>query len=177
MPEATACLSIVLPDGLAAAIATHGEETFPDECCGVLLGNETGGQRTVEQLLPIENEWDEGERRRRFLITPQAMMRAEREARKRGLDILGFYHSHPNAPARPSEFDREHAWPWYSYLIASIREGTFDVLTGWQLRDDRTAYDEVAITQSGADDHPTHGSHPATGHAPDAASDALGEDE
>jgi len=173
----TASLSITLPENLAAAIATHGEQTFPDECCGVLLGHEADGQRTVEQLLPIENEWDEEERRRRFLITPQAMMRAEREARQRGQDILGFYHSHPNAPARPSEFDREHAWPWYSYLIASIREGRFDVLTGWQLRDDRTAYDEVTIDLPAADDHPTHGSHPATEHTPDATSDAAGEDE
>lgn len=171
----TTSLTITLPDDLAAAIATHGEKTFPDECCGMLLGHEAEGQRIVEQLLPIANEWDADERRRRFLITPQEMMRAEREARQRGLDILGVYHSHPNAPARPSEFDREHAWPWYSYLIASVREGRFDVLTGWQLRDDRTAYDEVTINQPVEGDHPTYGSHPATEHTPDAASHAAGE--
>lgn len=126
-------------------IAQHGEASFPDECCGVLLGNEADGVRTVEQLLPIENQWDEAERRRRFLITPEEMLRAEREARKLGLDILGFYHSHPDAPARPSDFDREHAWPWYAYVIAEVRGGEFVTMTSWTLRDDRQAYDEQEI--------------------------------
>ena len=97
------------------------------------------------QMLPIENQWDEAERRRRFLITPEEMLRAEREARKLGLDILGFYHSHPDAPARPSDFDREHAWPWYAYVIAEVRGGEFVTMTSWTLRDDRQAYDEQEI--------------------------------
>ena len=140
---------IGLPQELAAVIAEHGEQTYPDECCGVLLGREEGGERVIERLLPIDNQWDAGERRRRFLITPDDILRAEREARRQGLDVLGFYHSHPNAPARPSEFDRENAWPWYTYLIASVRGGTFDELTGWQLRDDRTGYDEVGTWDAG----------------------------
>lgn len=134
-----------LPVDLQEEIAQHGEASFPDECCGVLLGSEHDGVRTITQLLPIENQWDEAERRRRFLITPQEMLRAEREARKVGLDILGFYHSHPDAPARPSEFDREHAWPWYAYVIAEIRGGEYVTMTSWVLNADRQAYTEQEI--------------------------------
>jgi len=140
---------IALPQELAAAIAAHGESTYPDECCGVLLGREDGSERAIERLLPIDNQWDADERRRRFLITPEDMLRAEREARRQGLDVLGFYHSHPDAPARPSDFDREHAWPFYTYLIASVRNGSFDEMTGWQLRDDRSGYDEIGTRDAG----------------------------
>lgn len=126
-------------------IARHGEATFPDECCGAMLGRVEGGRRIVARLLEIENQWDEGERRRRFLITPQQYLRLEREADTAGETLIGFYHSHPNAPARPSEFDREHALPWHTYVIASIVDGKYDVMTAWQLQDDRSGYDEVAV--------------------------------
>jgi len=102
-----------------------------------------GEVRIVERLLPIENQWDEAERKRRFLITPQQYMKLERDADTAGQVLIGFYHSHPNAPARPSEFDRDHALPWHSYLIASIRDGAYDVMTNWQLKDDRSGYDEI----------------------------------
>jgi proteasome lid subunit RPN8/RPN11 len=130
------------------AIARHGEATYPDECCGILLGRETDGARVVARLLQIDNQWDAVERRRRFLIQPDDLLRAERAARRDGLDVLGFYHSHPDAPARPSEFDREHAWPWYTYLIASVEQGRYATLTGWQLRDDRTGYEQIDIAMS-----------------------------
>jgi proteasome lid subunit RPN8/RPN11 len=135
--------ALLLTSAQLAEIARHGEETFPDECCGAILGRLDGSVRVVERLLPIENQWDEGERKRRFLITPQQYMKLEREADTAGEVLIGFYHSHPNAPARPSEFDREHALPWHSYLIASIREGRYDTMTNWQLKDDRSGYDEV----------------------------------
>lgn len=128
-----------------AAIRRHAETTYPDECCGILLGREVEGSRVVERLLEIENTWDEVERRRRFLIQPTDLLRAEREGRLAGLDVLGFYHSHPDAPARPSEFDREHAWPWYTYVICGVEQGKAALLTGWQLRDDRSAFDEVWV--------------------------------
>lgn len=127
------------------AIARHGEATYPDECCGVLLGREVNGRRIVERLLPIENQWDEVERRRRFLIQPADVLRAEREARRLGLDVVGFYHSHPDAPARPSAFDREHAWPWYTYVIASIEAGRYVTITAWRLQNDRSTYERVRI--------------------------------
>jgi proteasome lid subunit RPN8/RPN11 len=136
--------ALLLTAAHVAEITRHGEETFPDECCGAILGRvEADGTRVVGRLLPIENQWDEGERRRRFLITPQQYMKLERAADKAGEALIGFYHSHPNAPARPSEFDREHALPWHSYLIASIRDGQYDTMTNWQLKDDRSGYDAV----------------------------------
>lgn len=128
-------------------IDQHAEATYPDECCGVMLGRQTDGKRVIEQLIEIENQWDEKERRRRFLITPQQYMRAEKQAREAGLDLLGFYHSHPDAPARPSEFDREYAWPFYSYLIAGVDAGTTVDLTAWQLLDDRSGYTQVEIEE------------------------------
>jgi proteasome lid subunit RPN8/RPN11 len=137
---------IVLSAEQQAAIARHGEATFPDECCGAMLGRVEGERRIVERLLEIENQWDEGERRRRFLITPQQYLRLEREADRSGQALIGFYHSHPNAPARPSEFDREHALPWHSYVIASIVDGRYDVMTAWQLADDRGSFQFSAIS-------------------------------
>jgi proteasome lid subunit RPN8/RPN11 len=137
--------ALVLTAAQRAAIARHGEETFPDECCGVLLGREENGVRIVVELLPLENGWDPVERRRRFIISSQQVLRAEKTARAKGLDVLGFYHSHPNAPARPSEFDREHAWPWYSYPIVSVVDGSAVELTGWQLLDDRGGYAQISM--------------------------------
>jgi proteasome lid subunit RPN8/RPN11 len=130
-----------------AMIDRHAEATYPDECCGVLLGRQVDGRRVVERLIEIDNQWDEEERRRRFLITPQQYMQAEKQAREAGLDLLGFYHSHPDAPAQPSEFDREHAWPFYSYLIASVADGTTVDLTAWQLRDDRSGYEQAEVKE------------------------------
>jgi len=95
--------------------------------------------------MPIDNQWDSDDRGERFLIGPRDILNAEREARRAGLDVLGFYHSHPDSPARPSEFDREHAWPWYTYLIISIENGEAGPLNGWQLRDDRSGYEPAPI--------------------------------
>jgi len=136
---------LTLPDDARAVIVRHGEASYPHECCGVLLGRETDEARSVERALPIENRWDVAERGNRFLIGPDDVLRAERAARRQGLDVLGFYHSHPDDEARPSTFDRDHAWPWYTYLIASIRAGRCVELAGWELRADRSAYDPVRV--------------------------------
>jgi proteasome lid subunit RPN8/RPN11 len=141
----TDAAGVILSRELAGQIARHGEATFPDECCGALLGRVVDGTRVVERLLEIENQWDAEERRRRFLITPQQYMQLERAADRAGETLIGFYHSHPNAPARPSEFDREHALPWHSYIIASIMDGQHVVTTAWQLKDDRSGYVEVEL--------------------------------
>jgi proteasome lid subunit RPN8/RPN11 len=142
----TAAATLVLTAELRAEIERHAERAYPDECCGVMLGRqEEGDRRVVESLIEIENEWDEAERRRRFLITPQQVMRAEKQAREQGLDILGYYHSHPDAEPRPSEFDREHAWPWYSYPIVGVQKGKAVEVRVWQLLDDRSGYVEAAL--------------------------------
>lgn len=109
--------------------------TFPDECCGFLLGTEQGEERTIEDILIVENA-KEGDKRRRFKITAQDYMKAERFALEKELDLLGVYHSHPNHPSVPSEHDRKVAQPFFSYLIVSIREGSFASLQSWRLNDD-----------------------------------------
>jgi proteasome lid subunit RPN8/RPN11 len=138
-------MAIALTESQQSAIARHGEETFPNECCGFLLGKLNGADRGVVDLLPAANDREDGAQYNRFLITPEAYLRGEKAARARGLDIVGFYHSHPNAPARPSQYDLDHAWPVYSYVIVSIREGAAADMTSWRLRDDRSAFDPEAI--------------------------------
>ncbi|MEX0741339.1 MAG: M67 family metallopeptidase, partial [Phycisphaeraceae bacterium] len=103
------------------AIREHGQRIYPHECCGFMLGKEVEGTRRVEQLQPALNDRGEEERHNRFTISPQAFLAAEKAARNAGLDVIGFYHSHPDAPARPSAYDLDHAWPWYSYVIVAIR--------------------------------------------------------
>jgi proteasome lid subunit RPN8/RPN11 len=122
-------------------IRQHGEATFPNECCGLLLGAIIDGEKRVSEIYAAENTREEGAQYHRFLIPPEAVRQAEQHARTRKLEILGFYHSHPNAPARPSEFDLDHAWPFYSYMIVSVRGGKAEDLTCWQMRDDRSAFD------------------------------------
>ncbi len=127
------------------AIRRHGESAFPYECCGLLLGRVINGEKIVEETYAAENTREEGAQHNRFLIPPQAVKAGEKHARERKLDILGFYHSHPNAPARPSQFDLDHAWPFYSYVIVSVRDQKAADLTCWRMRDDRSAFDHEEI--------------------------------
>ena len=133
-------------------IERHGETAYPEECCGVLVGREATGEEpaTVEQVVAADNERADS-RHNRYVISPQTLLGAQRDARERGLDIVGYYHSHPDHPARPSEFDREHAWPGTSYLIVSVREGKAVDRRSFRLRDDRTAFDEEAIVTAPAE--------------------------
>jgi S-sulfo-L-cysteine synthase (O-acetyl-L-serine-dependent) len=131
-----------LPVETRAEIRAHGVAAYPDECCGVLLGPKDG---TVSDTWRLDNTTDL-ERRRRFLIGPDDYRRAEARAAERGLDIVGFYHSHPDHPAKPSAFDLAHAWPNLSYAIVSIRGGVPRELRSWRLRADRSGYDEESIT-------------------------------
>jgi proteasome lid subunit RPN8/RPN11 len=136
--------ALKIREELAARIAAHGVRTYPHECCGALLGRDGEGAREVLQLLPLPNRRSDSTRNR-FELTPEDVRFAERTAREEGLELLGWYHSHPDAPARPSEFDRAHAWPWYSYIIVGIRNGAPSDMTSWRLRDDRGAYDPERI--------------------------------
>lgn len=93
-------------------IAAHGEKTYPFECGGMIIGSfAADGVKNVVELLPMENAMDEGEQHNRVLITPKDVMRAERYAREKKLDVIGYYHSHPDCPAIPSQFDLDHALP------------------------------------------------------------------
>ena len=133
-------MSISISDEHMAAIRVHGEEAYPCECCGFMLGSIDGAEKRVEALLKAGNEAVET-KERRFLITPQVYMRAEKEARSMALDIAGFYHSHPDHPAQPSQYDLDHAWPVLSYVIISVQKGKGSELTSWVLNPDRSAFD------------------------------------
>jgi proteasome lid subunit RPN8/RPN11 len=138
---------LFLDDIVKNAINREGERAYPDECCGVMLGrlSETGDDRTVLQILPIINARLDGEAYHRFLITPEDMMGAEKKARGLSLDVLGFYHSHPDHPAKPSEYDLEHAMPFYSYVITAVEKGVAGDTASWRLGDDRAAFGEEDI--------------------------------
>jgi proteasome lid subunit RPN8/RPN11 len=125
----------------ATNIRQHARAEYPHECCGALLGRELGGDvRWVEEVIPIVNEQKDN-RERRFLITPAQMMQLEREAKQKSLKVLGFYHSHPDHPTRPSEFDRENALPYYSYLIISVQKGKPAEMHCWRLLEDRRGFE------------------------------------
>lgn len=126
-------------------IECEGQRTFPEECCGFILGKKDGDDRNVTKLLSADNMREDEARHNRFSISPQDYMKGDKAARAEGLDILGFYHSHPNAPARPSQFDLDHAWPWYSYVIVSIMDGEPKNMTSWIMDDDRSKFSEETI--------------------------------
>ena len=129
---------------LSGRIRAHGAETYPHECCGALLGSDGDGTREIAEIVPLTNQRNDSPRNR-FSITPEDVRDAEAAARKAGLDLIGWYHSHPDAPARPSEFDREHAWPWYSYIIVSVQDRVPRDMNSWRLADDRGHYDAEEI--------------------------------
>lgn len=133
-----------ISEELAGKIRAHGVQTYPHECCGAILGRESEGAREVLGLMPLANRREDSPRNR-FEVTADDVRLAEKSARDQKLELIGWYHSHPDAPARPSEFDREHAWPWYSYIIVSVQSGQPRDMNSWRLRDDRSAYDSEAI--------------------------------
>jgi proteasome lid subunit RPN8/RPN11 len=123
-----------------AAIRSHGAETYPNECCGALIGRDG----IVSETVALPNMTDEGPRTR-FRVTPKDYRGAERRASELGGELLGFYHSHPDHPARPSQYDLDHAWPFFSYVIVSVRDGVSGDMTSWRLREDRSAFDEEEL--------------------------------
>jgi proteasome lid subunit RPN8/RPN11 len=137
---------------LMDAIRAHAERDYPHECCGALLGRagsapSANGTKWVLMVLPVDNRREAEAASHRFLITADDYRSIEREARAQSLDVLGFYHSHPDQPARPSEYDREHALPSYSYIIVSVRDGRAEQLTSWTLDDDRAAFSSETIAE------------------------------
>lgn len=134
---------------LAEQIHRHAAESYPHECCGALLGRDAGPVREVAAVLPLPNRRQDSPRNR-FVIYAEDVRQAERAARERGLELLGWYHSHPDHPARPSEYDREHAWPWYSYVIVRSGAAESKELTSWRLAEDRGTFEpeQVEITAS-----------------------------
>jgi proteasome lid subunit RPN8/RPN11 len=138
-------IQFMLTQEMLDDIHADGEERYPEETAGLLLGRVAGGSRQVTQLLPIQNEFAAGERHHRYQISPEAMIEAEDMADELGVSVIGVFHSHPDHPAEPSEFDRQLALPWFTYLITRVESGRAIESRVWLLRDDRQGFDEVPI--------------------------------
>jgi proteasome lid subunit RPN8/RPN11 len=123
-------------------IRAHGVSEYPYECCGLLLGRFTEDGKVVSEIFPISNAREESAKHNRFLITPEELMRGELYARNRDLEVVGFYHSHPDSPAVPSKYDLEHAWPTYSYIIVSTSLTEATDLFSWEQEADRSRFNE-----------------------------------
>ena len=123
----------------------EAEGAYPDECCGALFGRITGEVKIISEIFPLANAREPDARGRRFAIEADEVMKAERAAAKKGLAVLGFYHSHPDHPAQPSDYDREHALPVWSYPIVSVVSGRATEMTSWLLSDDRENFREEVI--------------------------------
>jgi proteasome lid subunit RPN8/RPN11 len=121
-----------------AEIRRHASETYPNECCGALIGSDGG----IVEAYPLPNTTSAGARRR-FLIGPEDYRLAEARARERRGTLAGFYHSHPDHPAVPSETDLAQAWPNLTYIIVAVLEGTPGDLKSWRLREDRSGFEEI----------------------------------
>jgi proteasome lid subunit RPN8/RPN11 len=136
--------SIVIPPELLAKIHANGEQAFPEEGAGFLIGAD-GDARQVTAIYALPNTREDAARHNRYLISPQDYLKGELEAERLGLDIIGVFHSHPNAPNRASEYDREWAQPFFSYVITSVYDARAVESCSWRLSEDRSAFIEEAI--------------------------------
>lgn len=139
---------IIVTDELLTAIREHGQRDYPFECCGLLIGRFENGNKVVVETYSISNAREEEAKRNRFLIRPQELIRGERYASGKRLDVVGFYHSHPDSPAVPSRYDLEHAWPTYSYIIVSTTPQQSGDLFSWEMEADRSRFNSEEIQLS-----------------------------
>jgi proteasome lid subunit RPN8/RPN11 len=133
----------------SARIHAHLCGAYPEEGCGVLLGRDVDGARAVERVVTFENR-SLDERHHRYLLAPEQILVAEQAGREAGLDLVGFFHSHPDHPAAPSAFDLEHAWPYYSYLIVSVERGRVADARSWRLAADRSRFEPETLEETPA---------------------------
>jgi proteasome lid subunit RPN8/RPN11 len=137
---------ISLTKELIEQIEAHGESDYPHECGGMLIGHfNPDGRKAVVELLPMQNASAEETRHDRILILPKDVLRAERYAREKKLDVVGYYHSHPDDRAVPSQFDLDHALPVWSYIIVSVLDGKAEDLRSWEMEADRSKFNEEEI--------------------------------
>ena len=140
-------IELKLTAAQAEQIRREGAAAYPNECCGVMIGRDDANGRIVRRLKPLANSFDTAERYHRFSLSPKDLMQAEKDAAGAGELVLGFYHSHPDHPARPSEYDRQHAWPFYSYVIVAIAGGKPAAMTSWRLQESTEQFDEEIIVE------------------------------
>lgn len=147
-------MSLIVEGPLLDQIHEHGQGAYPEETAGFLLGI-IGEERRVREIILIANAREESARKNRYLIDPQDYLHAELEAERRKLDVIGVFHSHPDHPNAPSEFDRQWALPQFSYLITTIQEGKAVGSRSWRLADDRASFAEevIEVRASSIPDH------------------------
>jgi proteasome lid subunit RPN8/RPN11 len=139
-------MALHIPAELMQEIQAHGESAYPEEGAGLMLGTSQCDRKQVARLVTFANAREQSARHNRYLLTPQDYLRGEQEAARLGLDVVGVFHSHPDHPDRPSEFDREWAMPWLSYVITSVQAGKAKSSRSWLLSEDRSAFYEETIT-------------------------------
>jgi proteasome lid subunit RPN8/RPN11 len=137
-------MTLVLQARHLDAVRRHGEADYPQEACGLIGGVVDGDRKIAVQLVPLVNARRDTPRNR-YLIDPEAFRRAEVRLARDSLEVIGVYHSHPEAPAVPSAFDREHAWPWYSYAIVSVMGRRAGEARSWTLAADRGTFAEEPL--------------------------------
>ena len=142
-------MKLKISSDLLDQIHTHGAEAYPAEGAGFLLGNSSPDLRVVTVILTLPNAREASAQYNRYLLTPQDMLRSEDEAAKLGLDVIGVFHSHPDCPNEPSEFDRDWAMPWFSYIITRVDGGEAVASRSWRLLEDRAAFieEEIKVTE------------------------------
>ncbi|HET9909423.1 MAG TPA: M67 family metallopeptidase [Anaerolineales bacterium] len=139
-------MTLNLTDELLARIHAHGEESYPEEGAGFLLGDDSGNsQRAVTEIFPLINSRENEARHNRYLITPEDYLKAELAADKLGLSLIGVFHSHPDHPNQPSDYDREWAQPFFSYIITSVNGGKAVESRSWRLTEDRSKFEEEEL--------------------------------
>ncbi len=138
-------MELEIPAHILAEIHSHGQSAYPDEGAGFLLGGADVTGRRVAAILPLNNAREKADRHNRYLITPQDMLFAENTAASQGWDVIGVFHSHPDHPDMPSDYDREWALPWFTYLITSVNAGKAFHSRAWRLTDDRGRFEEESI--------------------------------
>ena len=131
---------LIITGDVEQSSRSHGQATYPHECCGALVGKDD----IVTTVVALPNTTEEGPRRR-FLVRPSDYRQAERRATEMGGELLGFYHSHPDHPAKPSQYDLDHAWPTFAYIIVSVMNGAAGDMTVWYLKQDRSSFEEGSL--------------------------------
>lgn len=135
---------IRLTDEPFADMVAHAEATYPNECVGAMIGSTEDGVKVVEASLRLENS-AEGSQRAYYELKPEHLMIADRAARDQGKELIGIYHSHPDADAYFSKTDLENSCPWYSFIVLSIKKGKFDHANSWLPDADQTRADKEEL--------------------------------
>lgn len=138
-------MTVHLPDDLRTRIIAHLEASYPNEGGGFLLGTVAGSDIAIADIIPVANTFAQEEQWHRYAMTPQDWARLEDQADERGLTLVGYFHSHPDSPAVPSVFDRDHALPNFTYIITAVYQRRAAEMRVWRLLPDRTAFDEVEL--------------------------------